>query len=89
VNRRADIIAARATGVGVGLIAFMVTWLVGVRITERIWGPPSSAIVAMALAIVVGVVATVVAGRRFVHTVGPSEGPVVDSTAPATAGQES
>lgn len=66
-DARADRIAARATGVGVGLVAFMITWLVGARVTELIWGPPSSAVVAMAIAIFVGILVAVVAGRRLVR----------------------
>ena len=66
-DARADRLAARATGVGVGLLAFMIAWLVGARVTELIWGPPSSAVVAMALAVVIGIVVAVVAGRRLVR----------------------
>lgn len=64
---RADRVAARATGVGVGLLAFMVVWLIGARVTVRIWGPPSSAVVALAIAVVVGILAAVISGRRFAH----------------------
>jgi uncharacterized membrane protein YjfL (UPF0719 family) len=66
-DARADRVAARATGVGVGLLAFMIAWLVGVRVTERIWGPPSSAVVAMAIALVVGILVAAVAGHRFLR----------------------
>ncbi len=62
---RADRVAARATGVGVGLLAFMVVWLIGARVTVRIWGPPSSAVVALAIAVVAGILAAVVSDRRF------------------------
>ena len=64
---RADRAAARATGVGVGFLALMITWLIGARVTDRIWGPPSSAVVALASAVAVGVLAAVVSGRRFSH----------------------
>lgn len=64
---RADRIAARATGVGVGLLAFMITWLVGARVAEQVWGPPSSAVVAMAVAVAVGIVVSVVTGHRLVR----------------------
>ena len=67
VLARSDRVAAHATGVGIGLITFMVTWLVGARGTERIWGPPSSAIVAMVTAVIVGIVTTIVAGRRLLR----------------------
>lgn len=66
-DARADRIAARATGVGVGLLVFMVLWLVGARVTVQIWGPPSSAVVAMVVAVVSGIVVAVVAGRRLVR----------------------
>jgi len=66
-DARADRIAARATGVGVGLLAFMITWLVAARVTDRIWGPPSSAVVAMAIAVAVGLFVAVVAGRTLVR----------------------
>lgn len=62
----ADRVAARVTGVGVGLLAFMIAWLVGARVTERIWGPPSSAVVAMAIALIAGILVSVVAGHRLV-----------------------
>ena len=44
---RADLVAARATGVGVGFITFMIAWLIGARLLERIWGQPSAAYVAL------------------------------------------
>jgi hypothetical protein len=66
-NARADRVAAQATGVGVGLLAFMITWLIGARVTDQIWGPPSSAVVALVTSVVVGIAVTVVAGRRLVR----------------------
>lgn len=63
----ADRVAARATGVGVGLLVFMVVWLVGARVTGQIWGPPSSAVTALAIAVVSGIVVSVVAGRRLLR----------------------
>jgi hypothetical protein len=70
-DRQADRIAARATGIGIGLIVFMLTWTVGVRVTERLWGPPSSAYVAMAVAIVLGAVMAITAGHRLVESQRP------------------
>ena len=67
VVARADRVAARATGVGVGFLALMITWLIGARVTDRIWGPPSSAVVALAVAVVVGILAAVLSGRRLAH----------------------
>lgn len=66
-DTRADRVAARATGVGIGVLAFMITWLVGARVTEQLWGPPASAVVAMAIAVVLGIAVAVVAGRRLVR----------------------
>lgn len=66
-DARADRVAARATGVGVGLLGFMIAWLVGARVTELIWGPPSSAVVALAISVVVGIVVAGVAGRSLVR----------------------
>jgi divalent metal cation (Fe/Co/Zn/Cd) transporter len=66
-NARADRVAAQATGVGIGLVAFMIGWLAGARVTDRIWGPPSSALVALAVAVGAGVVVALVAGHRLVR----------------------
>ena len=66
---RPDRVAAHATGVGIGLITFMVTWLVGARVTEHLWGPSAAAIVAMVTATIVGIATTIVAGRRLLRTV--------------------
>ena len=45
----------------------MITWLIGARVTEQIWGPPSSAVVALVTSVVVGIAVSVVAGRRLVR----------------------
>jgi len=66
-DARADRVAARAVGVGVGLLAFMVTWLVGARVTGQIWGPPSSAVVALGASVVVGILVAAVTGHRLVR----------------------
>jgi hypothetical protein len=66
-NPRADRVAAQATGVGVGLLAFMITWLIGARVTDQIWGPPSSAVVALVTSVVVGIAVSVVAVRRLIR----------------------
>ena len=44
---RTDVVGARATGIGVGLIVFMLTWSIGARITERILDAPAHAYLAM------------------------------------------
>jgi len=64
-DRRADRIAARATGLGIGLIVFMVVWTLGARIAERLVDAPTSAYIAMAIAIIAGAVTTVRAARRL------------------------
>lgn len=62
---RADHIAAWATGIGGGLLAFMITWLMGARITGRVWSQPAAAIIALLSASVIGVGIAVWAGRRL------------------------
>ena len=69
MTSRADRVAAIATGIGIGLVAFMVTWTVGARITERIWELPMSAYIAMAAAIVVGIGTSALASRRLLRSV--------------------
>jgi hypothetical protein len=64
---RADGVAAWAAGIGVGLIALMVTWIVGNRIAMVVWDAPVGPTVAFVGAILVGIVATVVAGIRLVR----------------------
>jgi hypothetical protein len=58
-------VAAWAVGIGVGLIALMLTWIVGNRIAMVVWDAPVGPTVAFIGAIVVGIVATVVAGIRL------------------------
>jgi hypothetical protein len=55
--RLADRIAAWATGVGIGLMVMMLTWLGGVRLAEIAWEPPIGPTVAFVAAIVAGLVA--------------------------------
>ena len=64
---RADGVAAWAVGIGVGLIALMLTWIVGNRIATVVWDTPVGPTVAFIGAILVGIVATVVAGIRLVR----------------------
>ncbi|MBI4884292.1 MAG: hypothetical protein HY826_09600 [Actinobacteria bacterium] len=63
---RADRVAARATGFGVGLIVFMLTWTIGARVIERFVDEPNSAYAAMAIAFIAGTAATVLVGRRLI-----------------------
>lgn len=65
---RADGVAAWAVGIGVGLIALMVTWIVGNRIATVVWDTPVGPTVAFIGAILVGIVATVVAGIQLVRS---------------------
>lgn len=68
-SSRADSVAAGAIGIGVGLIALQLTWLVGNRIASFVWDPPLGPAVAFASAVLTGIVVSVVAGRRLVRKV--------------------
>jgi hypothetical protein len=61
----AEAVAAWATGVGVGLLVFMVTWLIGDRIAALIWDRPTGPVVALLTAIVFGATMTILAGRHL------------------------
>jgi len=63
--RDPDVMAAWATGIGIGLIAHMLTWLIGNRLTALIWEAPVGPIVAFSLAIVVGIAISIVAAKRL------------------------
>jgi hypothetical protein len=64
----ADAVAAWATAVGVGLVGFMLTWLIGHRIAGVIWDPPLGPIVGLGTAILVGGITAVVAARHLSRT---------------------
>lgn len=64
-DERAETVGARAIGVGVGLIALMLAWLVGNRLTALAWDPPVGPTVAFVAAIVVGIVTALVSGHRL------------------------
>lgn len=66
---RADKVSAWMTGVGVGFIALMVTWLAGARLAGLVWDPPVGPIVALATAWAVGITTAVLMGRRLVRTI--------------------
>jgi len=70
-NRRTtpDLVAAWATGVGVGSIVFMLGWLIGSRMFEAAWPAPTGPALAMATAILLGLVAAVVSGLRLARRV--------------------
>lgn len=71
-RERADQVAARATGIGIGLAVLMVTWLVGNRLAGLLWDPPLGPSVAIAAAAAAGGVTAVVAARRLGRTSGGS-----------------
>jgi hypothetical protein len=58
-------IAARVTGIGIGLLVFMVTWLIGARLAEMIWETPVGPVIAMVTALAVGSLTAVMSGRRL------------------------
>ena len=61
----ADRVAAWAVGAGIGLITLMVIWLVGYRVAAVIWEPPIGPSVALAVAILGGIAATMRSGARL------------------------
>ena len=71
---RADAIAGWAVGVGVGLIAMMLTWIVGNRLTALVWEPPTGPTVAFVGAILAGIVVALITGARLAR--GASRGSV-------------
>ena len=66
---RAESVAAWATGVGVGLIALMVVWLIGNRVTALLWDAPVGPTVAFVGAIAVGAACAIVSGARLARRV--------------------
>jgi len=65
---RADDVAAWAVGIGVGMIALMLTWIVGNRIAMVVWDAPVGPTVALIGAILVAIVVTVVAVIQLVRS---------------------
>jgi hypothetical protein len=72
-SSRADSVSAWAIGIGVGLIALQVTWLIGNRLASLLWEPPLGPTIAFASAIVAGIVVSVIAGRRLVKITNPPQ----------------
>jgi len=68
-SSRADSVSAYAIGVGAGLVALQITWLIVNRLTSLVWGPPAGPTVAFLTAIVVGIIVSIVAGRRLARSV--------------------
>ena len=65
----AERVAAWMIGLGIGLIALMVTWLIGSRLAGSVWEPPVGPTVAFIGAIVVGLVVAVWSAVRLDHRV--------------------
>ena len=65
MSSRADLVAAWAIGVGIGLMTLQLTWLVAARLAALVWEPPVGPTVAFATACVAGVVGTIIGGRRL------------------------
>lgn len=63
--RRANHVSAWATAVGIGLVVFMVTWIVANRVTSLLMSVPAGPILAMALAIVGGTTVAIRQGVRL------------------------
>ena len=70
---RAEVVAARAIGVGVGLIALMLAWLIGNRLTALAWDPPVGPTVAFLGAILIGIATAILSGRRLAARVRDDE----------------
>ena len=66
---RADSVSAYAIGVGIGLVALQVTWLIANRLGTLLWGIPVGPTVGIVTAMVVGIVVSVIAGRRLARSV--------------------
>jgi hypothetical protein len=66
---RADRVAAWAVGVGVGLIATMLTWLIGNRVAALAWESPVGPTIALMTAIATGMLATWIVGLRLDRSV--------------------
>jgi dolichol kinase len=64
-SSRADLVSAWGIGVGIGLIALQLTWLIGARLASVFWDPPVGPTVAFVLACLIGIVVAAVAGRRL------------------------
>lgn len=66
---RSDIVAARTTGIGIGLIVLMVAWLIGNRIADLFLEPPVGPTVAFVGAVAAGTITSIIAGARLAHRV--------------------
>ncbi len=55
---RADTVAAWATGAGIGIAVFMMTWVIANRVTAMLLAGTTAPLVAMSIAILAGAVVT-------------------------------
>jgi hypothetical protein len=62
---KTDLVSAWAIGIGIGLIALQVTWLIANRCATLAWGVPVGPTVALATALVAGIIVSVVMGKRL------------------------
>jgi hypothetical protein len=69
----AERVAAWATGVGIGLMALMLTWLLGSRLAALVWEAPVGPVVAILAATVVGTAVAGLAGRRLAASISRGE----------------
>ncbi len=69
MSSRADLVAAWAIGVGIGLITLQLTWLIGARLAALVWDPPLGPTIAFATACVAGIIGTIIGGRRLARSV--------------------
>ena len=61
---KTDPVSAWAVGIGIGLIALQVTWLITNRGATLTWGVPVGPTVALAIALVAGIIVSVIMGKR-------------------------
>ena len=66
-TRRADVVAAWTTAIGIGFATLMLAWIVGARIAGQLWDRPAGPTVALVLAVLAGTAATLLSGKRMVR----------------------
>lgn len=64
-SSRADLVAAWAIGIGIGLIILQLTWLIAYRVAGVFWEAPTGPTIAFGTALAVGAVTAAIAGRRL------------------------